>query len=69
MKFCTLFDLIVFTFLADLVRFSESLQDKEVTHTQDEGPVVWIKDGGLRGFKIKTFLGREVFAFQGIPVR
>ena len=62
----TLLDLVfILTLLTTLCCESSGREVKQPE--LDETPVVWIKDGGLRGFKIKTFQGREVLAFQGIP--
>ncbi|CAG7719445.1 unnamed protein product [Allacma fusca] len=41
----------------------ENFQDNEIP----ENPIVWTRDGGLRGFQIETITKRKVLAFQGIP--
>lgn len=30
-------------------------------------PTVWIKDGGLKGFRMKTLSGKAFVAFQNVP--
>ena len=48
------------------VLHTEPLHDPEI-NVIPEDPVVWMRDGGLRGFPIETVSGRKVLAFQGIP--
>lgn len=64
---CALYCTVFFLCVLQLVQISCDLRENLTEEEDEDYPVLWISDGGLRGYPQTTFRGRKVFAFEGIP--